>query len=313
MSFYKNNLYPKAIFIMGPTASGKTNLAINLIKYIPSEIISVDSALIYKEMNIGTNKPDLKTLFEHNHYLINIKEPFESYSSINFCLDAINKMKQITKLGKIPLLVGGSILYFKMLIEGFPILPYPDIKIRYLIKKKKQKIGNIGLYNILYKIDKDTAKKIHFNDFKRISRALEINFITNKKLKYLINKKFNKLKYKIYIFSIFPTNIELIYNKVYTRCNNMLNNGFEDEVKHLINIKKVNQKMVSMKCIGYKQMYEYILGKIKYENMIINIIRANKNFIKKQINWIKKINNINYINGINVQNDIKNILNIINK
>ncbi|MGK2896999.1 MAG: tRNA (adenosine(37)-N6)-dimethylallyltransferase MiaA [Candidatus Makana argininalis] len=312
MNFYKSNLYPKTIFIMGPTASGKTNLAINLKKYIPSEIISVDSALIYKDMNIGTNKPSLTTLFKNTHYLINIKEPFESYSSINFCLDAINQMKKITKLGKIPILVGGSILYFKMLIEGFPILPPPNIKIRYLIKKTQKKVGNIGLYNILYKIDKNTANKIHFNDFKRISRALEINFITNKKINYLVNIKNNKLKYKIYIFSIFPTNIELIYNKIYKRFNHMLNNGFECEVKNLIFKKKINQNMISMKCIGYRQMYEYILGKIKYENMIIKVIRANLNLVKNQINWIKKIHNINYINGINIKNNIKNILKIIN-
>ncbi|MFI4853264.1 MAG: tRNA (adenosine(37)-N6)-dimethylallyltransferase MiaA [Candidatus Makana argininalis] len=296
---------------MGPTASGKTNLAINLKKYISSEIISVDSALIYKEMNIGTNKPNLKTLFNNTHHLINIKEPCETYSSINFCLDAINKMKKITKLGKIPLLVGGSILYFKMLIEGFPILPPPNLKIRYLIKKKQKEIGNIGLYNILYKIDKNTANKIHFNDFKRISRALEINFIANKKKTYLIKKKYSTLKYKMYIFAIFPVNIELIYNKIYKRFNKMLNNGFEYEVKNLINKKKINRNMISMKCIGYRQMYEYILGNIKYENMIIQVIRSNINLVKKQINWIKKINNINYINGINIKDNVKNILNII--
>ncbi|MFI4819004.1 MAG: tRNA (adenosine(37)-N6)-dimethylallyltransferase MiaA [Enterobacterales bacterium] len=311
MNFYKSNLYPKAIFIMGPTASGKTNLAINLRKYIKSEIISVDSALIYKEMNIGTNKPNLKTLFYNPHHLINIKEPFESYSSINFCIDAINKMKKITKLGNIPLLVGGSILYFKMLIEGFPILPPPNKKIRYLIKKEQKKIGNIKLHNILNKIDPINANKIHFNDFKRISRALEINFTKNKKLEYLINKKYNKLKYKIYIFAILPINIELIYNKIYRRFNKMLYNGFENEVKNLINRKDLNQEMISMKCIGYRQMWEYLLGKIKYENMIIKVIRANRNLVKKQINWIKKINNINYLNGINIKNDINKILNII--
>ncbi|MFI4847343.1 MAG: tRNA (adenosine(37)-N6)-dimethylallyltransferase MiaA [Candidatus Makana argininalis] len=310
MIYKKINSHPKTIFIMGPTASGKTNLAINLKKYIPSEIISVDSALIYKDMNIGTNKPDFKTLFYNPHYLINIKEPFESYSSINFCLDAINKMEKITKLGKIPLLVGGSILYFKMLIEGFFKLPTLDKKIRYLIKKKKKKIGNIGLYNILCKIDKNKADNIHINDIKRISRALEINFI-KQKLKYLIYKQYIKFKYKIYIFAIFPINIEILYNKIYKRFNKMLDNGFEYEVKNLMNIKKISRKMISMKCIGYRQMLEYLLGKIKYEKMIIKVIRSNRNLVKKQINWIKKISNVNYINGINIKNDIKYILNII--
>ncbi len=304
---------PIAIFLVGPTASGKTSLAIKLSKKLPIDIISVDSGLIYKGMDIGTAKPCANLLSKFKHRLINICDPSESYSSVNFYYDAINEMKNIVLSGKIPLLVGGTMLFFKVLLNGLFLLPPVNVEIRNLLINQANKLGWRLLYNELAKLDPVSASRIHNNDKNRLLRALEVYLVTGKTLSQLQNNpdKTLLLSYKIYQFAIIPDNKKLLNNRIKNRFLQMLNDGFEDEVYMFFTRGDLNKNMPSMKCVGYRQMWSYLAGEINYEKMISQSISATKKLAKHQITWLKNWKNIFWLDSNKQTDAINKILKIL--
>ncbi len=296
--------------LIGPTAVGKSLISIELCKLFPFEIISVDSALIYKYMNIGTDKPNKKILKNIPHYLIDIIDPKEIYSVNNFFFDILNSIYKIIYINKkIPLLVGGTMMYYNVLFNGLWILPSSNIRIRNHIKLLFSKYGNKYVFNILKKIDLNISNYIHYNDKYRIMRNLEIFMNSGKKVSFLKNNfKFNLNFNFIKIIILFENND--YKNKIINRFYYMLENGLENEVNYLYNRKDLNINKPSIKCIGYRQMWLYLDSKISYIDMIKDSILKNFLLVKNQIKWIKKWINTSFIvyNNKNCLNIIKNYI-----
>lgn len=298
----------KVIFLMGPTGIGKTNLAINLKNYFPIEIINVDSTLIYRGMNIGTAKPSLEERLLVPHHLLDIIDPCETYSVVQFRRDALIHIKNIILKNKIPILVGGTMLYYKSLLYGLSPLPPANSKIRKYIDQILLKHDNIFLHQQLSKVDLESSKIIHHNDIRRISRALEIFLITGKTLTEIKKIPGKKLPYKIYQFALITKNKNFLYSKINYRLKKMLLLGFEEEVRKLFIRKDLNLSLPSINSIGYRQMWKYLLGKINYEEMIKDIILATKKLIKKQMTWLRNWENIYFIDETYTVNQICNFI-----
>lgn len=279
--------YPKAIFLMGPTASGKTKIAEKLKKYLPVEIISVDSACIYRDMNIGTAKPILSGLECSSYHLIDICDPSERYSIKDFKNDALDIMKKIILNGRIPLLVGGSMLYFHSLLYGLSPLPPYTPKIRSNLKKQVKQFGWNYIYKKLNKIDPKSAYRIHPNDHQRLIRALEIYIASGFTPTELFSLPKKNFCYDVCQFFILPKK-NILYQNIEDRFYRMLENGFQEEVYNLKFKKNLHKNMPSMNCVGYRQMWDYLSGEINYENMISFTLKATKYLAKKQITWLSK-------------------------
>ncbi len=292
--------------LIGPTAVGKSLISIELCKLFPFEIVSVDSALIYKYMNIGTDKPSDKILNNINHYLINIIDPKDIYSVSNFFFDIINIIYKIIYLKKkIPLLVGGTMMYYNILFNGLWILPNSNFRFRKHIELLFNRYGNKYVYNILKKVDYDISKNISINDKYRIMRNLEIFINSGKKISLLKKKnKFNLSFNFIKIIILFENNN--YKNNIINRFYYMLDNGFEKEVNYLYNRNDLNINKPSIKCIGYKQMWLYLDSKISYIDMIKDSINKTFILVKNQLKWIKK-----WINNSLIVYNNKNCLNLI--
>ncbi|MCV2518738.1 MAG: tRNA (adenosine(37)-N6)-dimethylallyltransferase MiaA [Candidatus Lightella neohaematopini] len=309
----KKNKYPYIIMIMGPTASGKSKFVIKLRNYIPIDIISVDSTLIYKGMDIGTAKPTKKILDKVPHKLINIRNPDELYSVGNFYYDATKAINNVLSNSRIPLLVGGSMFYFKTLLNGLPLLPKSNLFLR---KHINNLIKNFGfkLINYLFnKINFTITNNINNNDIQRLIRSIEVFLLSKKTIYELTNKQeLIKLPYKIYKFCLMPDSKFILNKRIKYRFYKMLSLGFENEVNTLFVNNKLKFDMPSSKCIGYKQMLLYIIGKISYRDMIKQSIVATQQLAKKQITWIKNsYTNIYWLNSNNYDNSIKELIKII--
>ena len=278
---------PLAIFLMGPTASGKTDLAIQLRQQLPVEVISVDSALIYRGMDIGTAKPSKAELALAPHRLIDICDPAESYSAMNFRHDALREMRDITAQGKIPLLVGGTMLYYKALLEGLSPLPSADEKVRSEIEAKAALIGWGGLHQELTKIDPISAQRINPNDSQRINRALEVFYLTGKTLTELTAQKGEALPYDILQFAIAPEQREVLHRRIEQRFHKMIELGFQQEVKKLYRRPDLNENLPSIRCVGYRQMWEYLRGDYDHDEMVFRGICATRQLAKRQITWLR--------------------------
>ncbi|SPY33466.1 tRNA (adenosine(37)-N6)-dimethylallyltransferase MiaA [Pasteurella canis] len=278
---------PTAIFLMGPTASGKTDLAIKLRQVLPVEVISVDSALIYKGMDIGTAKPNAEELALAPHRLINICDPSESYSAANFRQDALREMEQITAQGKIPLLVGGTMLYYKALLEGLSPLPSADENIRAEIESKAQQLGWAALHQELTRIDPISAQRINPNDSQRINRALEVFYITGKTLTTLTEQKGDVLPYQILQFAITPKDRQILHERIAIRFKKMIQLGFQQEVEKLYQRGDLHADLPAIRCVGYRQMWEYLRGDYSHEEMIFRGICATRQLAKRQITWLR--------------------------
>ena len=278
---------PLALFLMGPTASGKTDLAIALRQQLPVEVISVDSALIYKGMDIGTAKPTPAELALAPHRLIDILDPKESYSAMNFREDALKEMAEISASGRIPLLVGGTMLYYKALLEGLSPLPSADPIIRAEIEEKAAKIGWAGMHQKLLALDPVAGARINPNDSQRINRALEVFYITGKTMTELTEEKGEALPYRLLQFAIAPQDRAILHERIALRFQKMMDLGFEEEVKRLFLREDLHIDLPSIRCVGYRQMWEYLQGDISLDEAIYKGICATRQLAKRQITWLR--------------------------
>ncbi|PPI88496.1 tRNA (adenosine(37)-N6)-dimethylallyltransferase MiaA [Candidatus Pantoea edessiphila] len=302
--------HPKVIFLLGPTASGKTALAIKLHKILPIDIISVDSGLIYRQMNIGTCKPSIKELSLTPHLLLDIRDPAEYYSAAEFRHDALIEIENIVKNGRIPCLVGGTMFYFKTLIEGLSNLPSTDINVRREIYQIANNKGWCFLYNQLCKIDPIYASCIHQNDIQRIQRALEVIYISGKTFTELKKKSIKPLPYNLYQFGIIPESRDLLHKRIELRFKKILALGFEEESRALFARGDLHVNMPSVRCIGYRQMWSFINGEISYEDMVYQAICATKQLAKRQFTWMRKWKNIHWLHSENIKLAIDSIIKI---
>lgn len=280
---------PKAIFIMGPTASGKTDLAVECVRQLPCEIISVDSALVYKHMDIGTAKPEDNVLREAPHRLIDIIEPTEAYSAANFRNDALREMNQISTMGKIPVLVGGTMLYFKALQEGLSELPAADENVRQAIEQEAQEKGWSEVHKRLKSVDPQSAERIHPNDPQRIQRALEVYEISGKTMtEFWQVQQAQRLPFDVIKIALVPQDREYLRQRIAQRFHLMLEQGFVNEVKVLKARGDLNVDMPSMRCVGYRQVWEYLEGKLEHDEMVEKAITATRQLAKRQMTWLRK-------------------------
>lgn len=292
-----NNSLPPAIFIMGPTASGKTALAMSLRQRFPVELISVDSALIYRGMDIGTAKPTAEELAQAPHRLIDIRDPAESYSAADFRADALREMAAITSEGKIPLLVGGTMLYFKALLEGLSPLPAADPEVRAQIEKQAQELGWEALHRQLQQVDPVSAARIHPNDPQRLSRALEVFLISGKTLTELTKISGETLPYNVQQFAIAPATREQLHQRIALRFEQMMAAGFEAEARALFERGDLHTDLPSVRCVGYRQMWSYLAGEIDYDEMVYRGICATRQLAKRQMTWLRGWESVHWLDS----------------
>ena len=285
----------KVLFIIGPTAVGKSKLAIELAQKLDGEIISADSMQVYFGMDIGTAKPSKEELEEVPHHLINIIPPDKNWSVSDFVSNAKNIIKEIIERGKLPIVVGGTGLYLNALIEGysFPVIK-ADNNIRERHEGEAKAFGSVHLYEKLKKVDPDAASKIHFNDLKRISRALEVFEITGKPMSQLATKDVETLAFEPVIVGL-DMDRKKLYEKIEERIDQMLKADLIGEVKGLIS-EGYDRKLTSMQGIGYKEVAEHLHGKYDHDELV-NILKQNtRNFAKRQMTWFRRFKNVNWFN-----------------
>ncbi len=286
---------PKILTLMGPTASGKTALAIDLVQKHNCEIISVDSALIYRSMDIGTAKPSADELAVAPHRLIDIKDPAESYSAADFRVDALREIELILKAGKTPLLVGGTMMYFKALVEGLSPLPGADDAVRAQIVTEAEQRGWQDMHDELKMIDPVSSERIHPNDPQRLIRALEVYRISGQSLTELSQIKSEPLPYDVVQFAIAPTDRKVLHLSIEERFKLMLNQGFVDEVRALKERGDLNLALPSMKCVGYRQCWQYLDGEYDYDTMVEKAIVATRQLAKRQLTWLRGWPELNWL------------------
>ncbi|EMI5490071.1 tRNA (adenosine(37)-N6)-dimethylallyltransferase MiaA [Providencia stuartii] len=302
---------PNAIFLMGPTASGKTALAIALRQHLPVEIISVDSALIYRGMDIGTAKPNAEELSQAPHRLIDILDPSLPYSAADFRRDALNVMDEITAQGKIPLLVGGTMLYFKALLEGLSPLPSADPVVRAEIEQIAQLQGWTEIHRRLAEVDPVAAARIHPNDPQRLSRALEVYLISGQTLTEMTQTAGEELPYNVFQFAIAPQDRKILHERIEQRFHQMLAAGFEEEVRALYKRGDLHVDLPSIRCVGYRQMWSYLEGEINYDEMVYRGICATRQLAKRQITWLRSWENVHWLDSEQPQQALKAVMQVI--
>lgn len=302
---------PKAIFLMGPTASGKTALAIALRQHLPVELISVDSALIYRGMDIGTAKPTAEELALAPHRLLDIRDPLEAYSAADFRRDALAEMADIVAKGRIPLLVGGTMLYFKALLEGLSPLPSADPLVRERIEQTAREQGWDTLHRQLCEIDPVAGARIHPNDPQRLSRALEVFFISGKTLTELTKTAGEALPYDVVQFAIAPASRELLHQRIALRFEQMLASGFEAEARALFARGDLHTDLPSIRCVGYRQMWSYLEGEINYDEMVYRGICATRQLAKRQITWLRGWQNVHWLDSEHPELALSKVLQVL--
>jgi len=279
---------PKAIFLMGPTAAGKTALAMDLYDNLPCELISVDSALIYKNMNVGTAKPTAAELTNYPHHLIDIIDPSESYSAAQFREDVLPLMQDIVARGKIPVLVGGTMMYFNALTKGMAKLPQADEGIRAEITQSAEQDGWPAVHKLLQEVDPESAARLAPNDSQRLQRALEVYRISGKTLTtHWQEQQQQKLPFDVLNLAIMPKERKTLHQRIEQRFNIMLEQGFIEEVQALYDRGDLNLEMPSMRCVGYRQAWMYINGDIDHKTMIEKGVVATRQLAKRQITWLR--------------------------
>lgn len=280
------------ITIMGPTASGKTDLAMKLSDEINGELISVDSALIYQGMDIGTAKPTKQELANYPHKLISFLEPSEVYSAANFRTDALREIELAYNKGKTPILVGGTMMYFKALIEGISQLPQASSEIRAEIEIMAQEKGWEYVHSELAKVDPESAARIHPNDPQRTNRALEVYKITGQSMTELMKIEKETIPYSVKQFAFQCEDKTTLHQRIEQRFHIMLEQGFEQEVIALFKRGDLHLDLPSMRCVGYRQMWEYLEGQLDWQEMIFRGVVATRQLAKRQLTWLRSWQNM---------------------
>jgi tRNA dimethylallyltransferase len=272
---------------MGPTAAGKTDLAIEIAKLYPVEIISVDSALVYRGMNIGTAKPEPNVLAEFPHHLVDILDPTDSYSAGKFRTDALSLMADIIKRGRVPLLVGGTMLYFKALQYGLADLPNADPQIRSNLEQELKLNGLAGLHARLAEVDPISAARINPNDPQRIQRALEVYDITGKSMTELTESDQYELPYNVIKLIISPFKRQILHERIKKRYNNMIYNGFIDEVRTLYARGDCHPNLPAIRAVGYRQAWSFLSNEYDKDTFIDKAVIATRQMAKRQLTWLR--------------------------
>lgn len=284
-----DELLPSVIYLMGPTASGKTDLAVQLAQKIDAEIISVDSALVYKGMDIGTAKPTLEERQGVPHHLIDILDPTESYSTGQFRQTALELMQDITQRGKIPILTGGTMLYFNVLINGLAELPKAEPEIRKRLDKELVEKGKQAMHARLQSIDPESAIRIHPNDPQRVQRALEVYEISGKPMTYFFKQaQRNAIPFKPLKIIIAPEDRKLLHLRIAKRFKLMVDQGLIDEVSTLYNRGDLTVDLPSIRAVGYRQTWAYLEGEYDLDTMIEKGIIATRQLAKRQFTWLRR-------------------------
>lgn len=275
---------------MGPTASGKTGVAVELVQNMPVELISVDSALVFRDMDIGTAKPDAETLARAPHHLIDIIPPTEAYSAAAFRQDALRLMADITARGKIPLLVGGTMLYFKALREGLSPLPQADAALREQLDAEIAQHGIEHLHAKLAQVDAETAARLHATDTQRVQRAMEIFLVSGKPMSELIkHQEQDPLPYAITPIALIPSDRAVLHQRIALRFAEMMKNGLVDELRGLRDKYALHRDMTSMRCVGYRQAWEFMEGEISKAELSEKGIAATRQLAKRQLTWLRSM------------------------
>jgi tRNA dimethylallyltransferase len=279
---------------MGPTASGKTGVAVDLYSRLPIEIISVDSALVFRGMDVGTAKPDAETLAKAPHHLIDIIDPTSAYSAASFRADALRLMADITSRGKIPLLVGGTMLYFKALEGGLSGLPEANPEVRARLDARAAFIGWPGMHEKLARIDPETAARLKPNDAQRIQRALEVFELTGESMTALYAKQTSEaLPYDILKIALVPSERKVLHDRIALRFSQMLEAGFLDEVRAIkARYSELTPESTSMRCVGYRQALEHLAGAYDAAELCDRGIFATRQLAKRQLTWLRGMDDI---------------------
>ena len=303
---------PPVVCIMGPTASGKTALAMALHDAIDSDIISVDSALVYRDMDIGTAKPTAQELAKYPHRLINLKDASESYSAAEFCKDALNEIAKIRANNRVPILVGGTMMYFKSLIEGISPLPEADPEVRKKIEAEAAVNGWEHLHQQLLTIDPESGERIHKNDPQRITRALEVYRISGKTMTELTQIKGPRLSGDILQFAIAPKERADLHARIALRFEQMIAQGFEQEVDRLRMRDDLHTNLPSIRCVGYRQMWQHLDGDYDHDEMIFKGVCATRQLAKRQLTWLRNWPEIQWLDMEN-ENNLQQIITALSK
>ncbi len=280
-----------AIFLMGPTASGKTNLAIHLAQHYPVDIISVDSSMVYCGMDIGTAKPTAAELALAPHRLIDIRDPNQPYSAADFREDALREMAEISARGRIPLLVGGTMLYFKVLKEGLADLPQANATIRAQILAQAQAEGWAAIHQQLAQVDAVTAARLKTTDSQRLQRALEVYYVTGVPLSvWHAQQQKQSIPYNIQEVALLPKARDVLHQRIEQRFDLMLEQGLIAEVTALKQRGDLHLDLPSMRSVGYRQVWEYLDGLYDYDEMRFRAIVAARQLAKRQHTWLRSLN-----------------------
>lgn len=282
-------MVPPLIFLMGPTAVGKTAIAVELVERLPLEIISVDSAMVYRGMDIGTGKPQPPVLARAAHKLIDICEPYQIYSAAQFARDAQSEIDAIRKQGRIPLLVGGTGLYFRALWPGFSALPVANQHVRARLAAEAAVSSWPALHARLTRIDPAASARIHPHDGQRIQRALEVYEVTGRPLtQWLAEERQPGWHGPIVRIILDPVDRTLLHARIAERFHAMLAGGFVEEVIELRERKQVERDLPAMRAVGYRQVCDYLADAIDYQAMVSNGIAATRQLAKRQLTWLRR-------------------------
>ncbi|TYL47638.1 tRNA (adenosine(37)-N6)-dimethylallyltransferase MiaA [Marinomonas sp. IMCC 4694] len=279
---------PQVVCLMGPTASGKTGLAVDLAENHNFEIISVDSALVYKGMDIGTAKPDAALLVRAPHRLIDIIDPLESYSAADFVIDAVEQAQAILATGKTPLLVGGTMMYFNALQKGLAEMPTADPALRVLIEREAEEKGWEALHKELQAFDPDAALRIHPNDPQRLQRAIEVYRLTGKTMtQFWAQQEAVSLPFDMINMAVMPRERSVLHARIEQRFYDMMDQGFLAEVEHFYQRGDLSADMPSMRCVGYRQLWQYLAGEDTLDDAVFKGVVASRQLAKRQLTWLR--------------------------
>jgi tRNA dimethylallyltransferase len=300
---------PGVVFLLGPTASGKTGLAVDLVERLNAEIVSVDSAMVYRGMDIGTAKPDAETLARAPHALIDIRDPAEPYSAADFRADALAEVERIHAAGRLPLLTGGTSLYFRALEHGLSEMPSRNDALRARLTAEAEREGWHALHQRLQEIDPETAQRIHRNDAQRIQRALEIHELTGVAPSVLhardnARRNAAALPWSICKIAVSPRRRETLHERIAKRFELMLAQGLYAEVEKLHARPDLSLELPSMRAVGYRQLWQVVDGEMTLEHGIERAVFASRQLAKRQLTWLRSLDNVTWLDS-----DKKNISN----